>query len=436
MTNTRKYTRKNTKNHSKKHSKNHSKKHSKNHSRRYSKKHKYFINRCKFDELTYLNHTILEKYLAQLECVPDRTMTIISDQDKRLAKKHKISYKDFCFFTKKINPPNIKNSKISNIMRADIFFYNINSGFLDKRLYPFKKYLANVLNIDFANITNKGVIYDNILNVAPDIASKYFIKTFPINQIKEYKFPGWYILRPNSNYGGADIKYISSKKELTTAIEYYKKHKNFKGILYGDNVIASIYLEDLLLFKGKKMHLRMYYLVSCLNGTISSFLLDDDEIITAAEPFDMDRPFTKAKHDTHFQSTGADLTIKKDFTTENIGVPGIEDKWNDIYKRCQNMCSGITKMIISKTNGNILYENQRNGYYIFGLDVFITKDLEPVLIECNEKPGFGTFTIKGNLALSHKIYRWINSVILEPLLKYDKPMPMKAREHKTYIHLD
>ena len=192
MTNTRKYTRKN----------------SRKHSRRYSKKHYYFISQCKYDNLYFLDDTILEKYLTNLGCIPDRTMKIISDQDKQLAKNHKISYKDFCLFTKKINPPNIKNSKISNIIRADIFFYNINSGFLDKRLYPFKKYLANVLNIDFANITNKGVIYDNISHVEPDIAIKYFIKTFPINHFQEYKFPGWYILRPNDSFGGTDIKYI------------------------------------------------------------------------------------------------------------------------------------------------------------------------------------------------------------------------------------
>ena len=100
------------------------------------------------------------------------------------------------------------------------------------------------------------------------------------------------------------------------------------------------------------------------------------------------------------------------------------------------MCSGITKMIISKTNGNILYENQRNGYHLFGLDVFITKDLEPVLIECNESPGFSCFTKSGMNKLSAILFAWINSVILEPLLKYDKPMPMKARAHKTYINLD
>ena len=184
------------------------------------------------------------------------------------------------------------------------------------------------------------------------------------------------------------------------------------------------------------MHLRMYYIVSCIDGVISSFLLDDCKILTAAESFDMDKPFTKAKHDTHVKSTRADFTIKKDFTTENIGISGIEDKWPEIYKKCQNMCSGITKMIISKTNGNILYENQRNGYHLFGLDVFITKDFEPVLIECNDYPGFSSLTSNFNIYISKIIYRWINSVILEPLLKYDRPIPMKARSHKTYIHLD
>ena len=409
---------------------------SRKHSRKHSKKHYYFISKCKYNNLDFLDNTILEKYLERLKCIPDKTMNIITEQDKKLASKNKISYENFCKFTNKINPPNIHENKIGKMMRADIFFYNINSGFLDKRLYPFNKYLANILNIDITGITNKGVIYDNVSDVAPDIAKKYLIKTFPINEIQEYKFPGWYILRPNDSFGGADIKYISSQKELNNAIEWYKTNKNFKGLIYGNNVSASRYLAKLLLFRGKKMHLRLYYLVSCLDNVISSFLLDDGKILTATESFDMVKPFTKEKHDTHVKSTGADLTIKRDFTSENIGVSGINDKWPEIYKKCQNMCSGITKMIIDKTKGNILYENQRNGYYLFGLDVFITKDLEPILIECNEEPGISSLSREFNIHISKMIYGWINSIILEPLLKYDRPMPMNAREHKTYIHLD
>ena len=396
--------------------------------------HYYFINSCNYDSTHYLDYKILAKYLNQLGCKHDNTMSLIEKHDKEQAKLKGIKYETFC---KKAQYDILRLPKtLTQKIHADLFFYNINSNFLDKRLYLFKKYLANVLNIEFARITNKDVIYNNVSSVSSDIAREYLIKTFPINHFQEYKFPGWYILRPNDSFGGADIKYISSQKELNNAIEWYKTNKNFRGLIYSDNVSASKYLANLLLFSGKKMHLRMYYLVSCIDGVISSFLLDDGDIITADKPFNMDHPFTKAKHDTHVKSTGADLTIKKDFTTENIGISGIVDKWQQIYKKCQNICSGITKMIISKTNGNILFENQRNGYHIFGLDVFITKDLEPVLIECNEKPGFGTFTIKGNLVLSHNIYRWINSIILEPLLKYDKPMPMKAREHKTYINLD
>jgi hypothetical protein len=82
-------------------------------------------------------------------------------------------------------------------------------------------------------------------------------------------------LRPNDSFGGADIKYVSNHKELNIAIEYYKKNRNYRGVLYGNDVIASQYLSDLLLFRGRKMHLRMYYIVSCINGVISiSTILD------------------------------------------------------------------------------------------------------------------------------------------------------------------
>ena len=414
-----------------------------------TKKHYYFITGCKVEKLKYLDDTILENYLKKLKCITDKTIKELDNHDKKLAKKHSIKYEELCQYSNKIKPYEYDNQKILKNIKADLFFYNDKSKFLNKRLYPFNKYLLNVLNIDFANITDKDKLYNNISKIAPEEVNKYFIKTFYINELKNYIFPGWYILRPINSLYGLNIKYIYNRKELNEAIQFYNTTKNHIDKIYGNEVIASSYITDLLLFRGKKMHLRMYYMISCLDGVISFFLLDNGKILTASEPFDMEHPFTKKKHDTHVESTGADFTIKRDFTTENIGIE-INDKILDkIYKNCKYMCKLLSKMILNeisngnhrnnskKLKSNILFDHQQNGYHLCGLDVFITKDLQPVLIECNTNAiGMSSLSPEFNIHISKMIYGWINAVILEPLLKYDRPMPMKAREHKTYIHLD
>ena len=411
-------------------------KHTHKHTHKNNKKHYFYINKCKFDNLYLLDYKILENYLVKLGLHPDKMMSVIENNDKIIAKQHNISYEDFCKFTKKIKPSKINTKSII----ADVFFYNINSDFLDKRFYPIQKYLVNILNIKFDNITKKDNIY-TYLQSRKDFKEyeKYFIETFPINDFEKYKFPEYYILRPIDSFSGQGITYIKNKKELQKEIENYKKLKNHKGVIYGNDVIASPYITNLLLFQGKKFHLRMYYIVSCINGVINSFLLNNSDIITAEKPFDMELPFTADKHDTHLKSSSIDLIFKEHFTSDNLGIEIIEEHKNKIYESSKKICKILTEMIIEKSDckkdcKKILYPEQENGYHIFGLDIFVNKDFECILIECNEHTGFETFTEIGNQKLSNYIYKWINEIILEPLFKYNNPKI--ARKHKTYIKIE
>ena len=101
----------------------------------------------------------------------------------------------------------------------------------------------------------------------------------------------------------AKLYIVCSDAIKSGVIEYYKHNKNYKDELFNNNVIASPYITDLLLFRGRKFHLRMYYIISCINGVINSFLLDNGKITAAKEKFDLNIPFTKEKHDSHLKST-------------------------------------------------------------------------------------------------------------------------------------
>ena len=399
-----------------------------------TKQHLYYINTCKYDDVSQLNEKYLEQHLQKLGIFPDKAMKIIKQKDEEFAKKNKLLYTEFC--VKFCN--SIKNKIPSippGIIKADIFFYDVINFKLFTRVYNYNKFLSNILNINYNIILRKNILYDNIYKYSPKIAKKYFIETFNIDEVEKYQFPEYYILRPTIAAGGTDIIYIHNKEELNDAIEFYNTNINYKGKeIYGNNVSAAKFVTDLLLFQAKKFHLRIYYMVSCIKDIVNTFVLDNGDILTAKEKYDLKTPFTKEKHDTHFKSTEKDFTIADDFITENLGIEMNKEIYNKIFNEIKIVCSSISKLIIkSKSNSSFLFDNQKNGFHIFGLDIFIKSNLSPVLIECNMNPGFGTRTENGQNKLSKNIYSWINDTVLEPLFKYNDPMI--ARKHHTYIEV-
>ena len=95
--------------------------------------------------------------------------------------------------------------------------------------------------------------------------------------------------------------------------------------------------------------------------------------------------------------------------------------------------------MIGVSNGNpnsLLFENQQNVYHIYGLDILVKDNLDPVLVECNYRVGFGCHSLEKNKMLSELIYGWVNATILEPLFKHPGHATSYARKHKTYISLD
>jgi len=399
------------------------------------KKHSFYIVRCN----NGLDTTILSGYLELLGLVPDyKAMNYVEQQYKLIAAKNKLSKKQFCdsydkHLLVKVPP---------GLVTADVFFYHINSTLLDKPFYKYDTFLSNVINIDYSNL-DKGHLFLNIVkyNSRSKSTLKYFIDTFTFSRKEQFEFPGNYILRPISGFGGSGILYVHNSKDLDKAIAYYAAQKDSKGkFKYNTrDIIVSKIITDLLLFKGRKFHLRMYYMVAILEGEVSCFLLDFGKIITAKEPYNLDIPFRKEVHDTHLGSTDDDYFFPSDLTLKNISslrkdnYSENEFDTNTILKGIREIGKGISNIFVGLSKGNpnsLLYENQQNGYHIYGLDILVRDNLEPVLVECNNQPGF---TSIDNKNLSDILYRWINETVLEPLFKYPGKATSNARKHKTYI---
>jgi hypothetical protein len=268
--------------------------------------------------------------------------------------------------------------------------------------------------------------------INPSIVTKYVPEIFNINELNKYEFPKWYILRPIDSFSGAGIIYINSQEELEDALLYYKETTNYKGILYGNNVVSSNYITNPLLFNGRKFHLRLYLNISLINGVFNSFLMDIGEIITAKLPFDMKMPFLKEKHDTHFKSTDDDYLYPDAFTNKNLSKNLTLLQKKILWNKLIDICKVISK-ILEKNKKDLYYPNIKNFHFLFGLDIIIRDNLEPVFIEINDNPGLSFKYDTSQDKFSKLYYQWLNDTVLEPLFKYNDPMI--ARKHPTYIKI-
>ena len=144
----------------------------------------------------------------------------------------------------------------------------------------------------------------------------------------------------------------------------------------------------------------------------------------------MKLPFTKDKHDTHGKSTDDDYLYPENFTKINLNKNINEKNIKELHNKIKSICVVISQ-IIKKSQNKLLYPNEKNMYYLFGLDIMVRDNFEPVFIEINEQPGLEFKKNTTRNIFSKEYFQWINDIIFEPLFKYKDPMI--ARKHNSYI---
>lgn len=397
---------------------------------------KYFIiSECYNENYNDLKTLSLRKYLQKYKLVE---YLDIRNHDIELLKKHDIDLqkdkncKNLLKLTRQtelLESLYIKNGK--PIQFEFIWQNHIVKG-VDKRLKNINANIKNIINSDKTQcIDNKSYLYKNMMKECKTIAEKHLALTFPINYYSKYDFDGikHYILRPVNSFAGKDILYVSSRQELDDAIKYYHKTRNYKGIKYHNDVIASNYIINPLLFNGYKFHLRMYYLISYIDNIFNSFLLEEGDILTASQPYNTNKPFTKEIHDTHQKNSNDDYFFPKDLENEKNKKIDIEN----YVKQMRNIMKCASR-ILKNNNMKWLYPEQNNGFYIMGVDFMIDATTNNIiLIEINTKPGFGYNNSENNVIFSEHFYKWVNETILEPTYKYKNQY--FGRKHKTYLNI-
>ena len=342
----------------------------------------------------------------------------ITQLDTIYFKKHKINASN-CNNINNLPSLNTLTKSINN-NHIDFIWFSPNYNRLNIRFYHVKATLSNMLN---SLKINKLYDKSKLPHLTPKLLP-FLPKTFQIDDYKNYDFAKvnpLYILKPSDSFAGKDILYISSKYELTKAIEFYNGHRNYKNKIYGKDVIAQEYIANPLLFyklqglqqiAGYKCHFRVMFLVSYIKNRPAYSVFPIIRIITAKQPFNLTIPFSTDVHDSHIKSTGDDLFLHTDYAHLHIKESQIELILEQINVICEILFNYLKN---DKTSIEWLHPEHKNAFTILGLDFMITEQLNVKLIECNNQPSFKYFHQKNIDNVSKEYFDWIGKNVFSKM---------------------
>jgi hypothetical protein len=257
---------------------------------------------------------------------------------------------------------------------------------------------------DMKKLTNKSFLYENMLFFDKDFTEKYFMPQYNLSKVNInslqniFKHNKLWILKPTFltpklGFKGQGIKIIKNFDEIK---DYEKKElkylKNFKQTqsqkykyLEEETWILAEYIKNPLLFKNKKFHIRVYFILTFIDEKISAYVFNMFPIFTAKKEY-MNKDFNnKNIHNTHMQKGKENINFfPSDFILE-FGYKKTRKIFNDIFEICSKLFYYIKQNINVKC-----YFDSNNCYELYGIDLMITDNFEVKILELNEKPGIAS----------------------------------------------
>jgi hypothetical protein len=317
--------------------------------------------------------------------------------------------KTYKFYSEYLNKDVIKLifSKNPNWKEANDEDNYIDFMYIDN--YPkFKKLIKNKrgyiktyfdeYNTDMKKLTNKSFIYENMMLFDKDFTEKYFMPQYNlskvnINTLKNIFENKLWILKPTFvtpklGFKGKGIKIIKNFDDIKNYNQFelkylndFKKTQKYKFIEEETWVLAE-YIKNPLLFKNKKFHIRIYFILTFINNKINAYVFNMYPIFIAKKNYKNESFDNKDIHDTHMQKGKENVNFfPSDFILE-FGYNKTKKIFDDIFIICKKF------FLYIKNNVNIkCYEDANNCYELFGIDIMITDNFELKILEINDKPG-------------------------------------------------
>jgi tubulin monoglycylase TTLL3/8 len=282
---------------------------------------------------------------------------------------------------------------------------NAEGNRFDKELYQIKSTLVTMLWRDKSHtqgkdaITNKQLLYQNMKKYFPNICSKHMAKTYILKDIQSLKDINFfenelsdmttssektsedsftkgeplnkiYIVKPvgHGACAGVGVTVVTNDKELEEARR--ELSKRFR------NIIVSEYIQNPLLYEGRKFHIRMYILI---NSDSTWSFWKRGKAMTAKILYKKGDWTNKDIHDSHGETTPKDIYFPEDILPK--------EKYEYVYQQIELILGAAAKIVKPHVK---CYEESKNCCEVFGIDFMITDDYTVKLIEINAEAGYGS----------------------------------------------
>jgi hypothetical protein len=217
-------------------------------------------------------------------------------------------------------------------------------------------------------------------------------KTFNIfGKNKDIYKEGVYIIRPVGIdiCAGKGIEYVSNKKEFEAVINKYKNNNNYKKI------IASEYVQPLLLYNNKKFHIRVHILFLNNRGKITWSTNLHGSIICSVKNFVNSDYHNLEIHDTHGKYGERYIFFPEEF---NYGKENMEN----VLSQMELILSKVAEIVKPHLK---CFTESNNCFEVFGIDFMVKNDFTVILIEINENYGFYNYSeYKNKTEESRKVW--------------------------------
>ena len=204
--------------------------------------------------------------------------------------------------------------------------------------------------------------------------------------------PETYVLNNSSDMKKFTVDYNPKQKYILK-----KNIQRKKGLKMTDNLSTIInsknhgykvvqkYLSDIFLINNRKVNLRIYIVIKCLNGNVSAYIHPRGKCIYTNKDYDPNG----LDFESNITSYNLDLDIYKinPLTLDDLKKYFQKNKYN--YEEFFNKIIDIMKLKIKASSNQICQLKSLSGnvmFQLFGIDIIFDNKLNPYLLEFNKGP--------------------------------------------------
>uniref|UniRef100_A0A6C0I0S1 ATP-grasp domain-containing protein n=1 Tax=viral metagenome TaxID=1070528 RepID=A0A6C0I0S1_9ZZZZ len=262
--------------------------------------------------------------------------------------------------------------------------------------------IKNVLNGHNA-ICDKTLFYKTVKKLIP-IGYKYIPQTYSVEEFDSHNIDNnnVYILKKKNAAQQRGVLVFSTMGEYLEAKKELNIHK-YNGII-------SKYITNPLTVDGKKMHLRVYILVTIQSGITRCYIYDKYKIYNAEEVYIKQDWLNPKIHISGPNSISKQYIWPDDVFRSIDAASPPEELLNNMNECFRILCQGIALSKLSH------YEESYSGYHLYGADILLTDNNKVYILEVNKRPGFGWIKTFSDKNASHNLFLFILNNAVFPFL--------------------